>query len=178
MNTRLIGIAAVTLWLAAGVARAAEPPADLVVVGAAIATLDPARPEATALAVRGDRIVAVGSDAEIAAFAGPATRRLEAGGRRVVPGFIEGHGHFMSLGESLGTLDLRGARALGGHRRAGQGGGGHRRAGHVDRRPWLAPGEMARVACRCGGRRADQRGAERRGTAIIPWRSSTRAATA
>jgi predicted amidohydrolase YtcJ len=109
MNTRLIRVAAVTLWLAAGIARAAEPAADLVVVGAAIATLDPARPEAAALAVRGDRIVAVGSDAEIAPFVGPGTRRLEAGGRRVVPGFIEGHGHFMSLGESLGTLDLRGA---------------------------------------------------------------------
>lgn len=110
MNIRSIQVVALMLWLVVGSARAAESPADLVVMGAAIATMDPARPEATALAVRGDRIVAVGSDAEIAAWVGPDTRRLEAGGRRVVPGFIEGHGHFMSLGESLGTLDLRGAQ--------------------------------------------------------------------
>ena len=55
--------------------------------------------------------------------------------------------------------------ALGGHRRAGQGGGRPSRAGHVDRRPRLAPGEMARPAGRCGRRCADQRGAERCSTA-------------
>jgi hypothetical protein len=97
--------------LAAQPVAAAEPTAaDLVVLGAKVATMDPARPAATAIAVRGDRILAIGEDAEIEALAGADTRRIDAKGRRVVPGFIEGHGHFMWLGESLGLLDLRGAR--------------------------------------------------------------------
>lgn len=99
------------LVLSAGVAMASpEPvaPADLVLLHARIATLDPSRPEATALAVRGDRIVAVGSDPDIAVFQGASTRVIDGAGRRVVPGFIEGHGHFMALGEQLSVLDLRG----------------------------------------------------------------------
>jgi len=103
------GAMAMACWLATAGIAVAEQPADLIVLGAAIATMDPANPAATALAVRGDRIVAVGNDAAIAALAGPGTQRLEAQGKRVIPGFIEGHGHFMALGESLGTLDLRGA---------------------------------------------------------------------
>jgi predicted amidohydrolase YtcJ len=113
MHLRLFLCVAATVqlaFLALPVGKAAEPPADLVVTGAKVATMDPARPVASAIAVRGDRIVAVGDDAEIAALAGPGTRRLDAGGRRVVPGFIEGHGHLMALGEALATLDLRGAR--------------------------------------------------------------------
>lgn len=90
-------------------AQAAEP-ADLIVVGATIETLVPDAPRAAALAVRGDRIAAVGDEAGIRALAGPSTQVLDAGGRLVIPGFIEGHGHFLSLGEMLGILDLRGAR--------------------------------------------------------------------
>ena len=55
-------------------ASAAAAPADLVVVDASIATLVPGAPRVSALAVRGDRIVAVGSDDEIRALVGPATR--------------------------------------------------------------------------------------------------------
>ena len=86
----------------------AEAPADLLLVHARISTMDPARPEAEALAVRGDRIVAVGSSAALATLRGPDTQVIDAAGRRVVPGFIEGHGHFMALGEQLSVLDLRG----------------------------------------------------------------------
>jgi len=92
-------------------AALAEAPADLLLVHARISTMDPARPEAEALAVRGDRIVAVGSSAELATLRGPDTRVIDAAGRRVVPGFIEGHGHFMALGEQLSVLDLRGTRS-------------------------------------------------------------------
>lgn len=113
MRRRLLAIFAATIPLGLAVqpiAASGEPPADLILTGAKVTTLDPKRPAASAIAVRGDRIVAIGGDEEIAALAGPATNRLDARGRRVVPGFIEGHGHFMSLGESLATLDLRGAR--------------------------------------------------------------------
>lgn len=89
----------------------ADAPADLLLTGARIATMDPDRPEAEALAVRGDRIVAVGSVADVAALRGPLTRVIDAQGRRVVPGFIEGHGHFMALGEQLSVLDLRATRS-------------------------------------------------------------------
>lgn len=97
------------LGMFAAVAAAALP-ADLVLLNANIETMDPSRPRAEALAVSGDRITALGSNTEISALAGPDTRVLDAGGKLVVPGFIEGHGHFMALGESQSTLDLRGAR--------------------------------------------------------------------
>ncbi len=108
-SARCTAVAAMLVLIPAA-APAARAPADLVLVGGRVATMEAARPSATAIAVQGDRIVAVGSDAEIEAFVGPVTTRIDAGGKRVLPGFIEGHGHFMALGESLAVLDLRGAR--------------------------------------------------------------------
>ncbi|MCC7491476.1 MAG: amidohydrolase [Fimbriimonadaceae bacterium] len=58
------------------------------------------------LAVLDGRIVAVGDDATLRALAGPATRRLSAGGRRVVPGFHDAHLHFQMLGHNLSAVDL------------------------------------------------------------------------
>ncbi|HET9948652.1 MAG TPA: amidohydrolase [Longimicrobiales bacterium] len=89
---------------------AAAQAADLVLRNGKIVTVDAARPEAQALAVRGDRIVAVGSDAEIAKLVGPRTRVIDLRGRLAVPGFIESHGHFMGLGQALMELDLTKAR--------------------------------------------------------------------
>jgi predicted amidohydrolase YtcJ len=80
--------------------------ADLVLVGGTVATVDPAIGNAEALAVEGYQIAAVGTDDEIAAYIGPETDVIELDGRFVMPGFIEGHGHFLSLGESLRILDL------------------------------------------------------------------------
>jgi predicted amidohydrolase YtcJ len=93
--------------LAVAVAVAAEEPADLVVVNAKVWTGDSARPEATALAVSGERLVAVGSDAEVRALIGPATRTIDGRGRRLVPGFIDGHTHFVEGGFELLGVDLR-----------------------------------------------------------------------
>jgi predicted amidohydrolase YtcJ len=107
MTGRLCSV--LLLGMSAAVA-AAPPPADLVLLNASIETMEPSQPRAEAMAVSGDRITALGSNSEIKSLAGPGTRVLDAGGKLVVPGFIEGHGHFMALGESLGTLDLRGAR--------------------------------------------------------------------
>lgn len=79
----------------------AEP--DLVLTGGRIWTGDPARPEVTALAVEGNRIVATGDDAAISALAGAGTLRIELAGRRVVPGINDAHVH---LGGSLAATDL------------------------------------------------------------------------
>lgn len=80
--------------------------ADLVLHGGKVVTMDADRPEAEAVAIAGDRIFAVGSSEEIEAYVGPSTERIDLDGRVVVPGFIEGHGHFMSLGQSKLMLDL------------------------------------------------------------------------
>ncbi|HET6630378.1 MAG TPA: amidohydrolase [Woeseiaceae bacterium] len=85
-------------------------PADLVLRGGKIVTVDPAIGTVEALAVDGFTIAAAGSDAEIAAYIGPQTRVIELDGRFAMPGFIEGHGHFMSLGRSLQILDLSTAK--------------------------------------------------------------------
>ncbi|MCA1612040.1 MAG: amidohydrolase [Thermoanaerobaculia bacterium] len=85
----------------------APSPADLVLVHAKIWTADPARPEASALAARSGRIVAVGSDAEVEKLRGPATVVVEGAGRRVVPGFIDAHTHMSMGGFNLLALDLR-----------------------------------------------------------------------
>jgi len=88
-------------------ATPAEPPADLVVVSARIWTGDPKNPEAEALAVRGDRIIAVGLDKDVAAWKGPKTVVVDGKWRRVVPGFIDCHTHMTSGGFDLLALDLR-----------------------------------------------------------------------
>jgi len=84
----------------------ADEPADLVLRGGPIVTLDDLRPEAEAIAIRGDRIVAVGSAAEAQSLISSKTRVIELAGQMAMPGFIEGHGHFLGLGDSKRKLDL------------------------------------------------------------------------
>ncbi len=83
-----------------------DDPADIVFIDGKVLTADDAIPEAEAVAVRGQRILAVGSTEEILRHAGPDTRVVELGDRVVAPGFIEGHGHYIRLGESKLILDL------------------------------------------------------------------------
>jgi predicted amidohydrolase YtcJ len=73
--------------------------------------MDPKKPEASALAARGDLIVAVGSDSEIAPLIGERTRVIDLEGRLAVPGFIESHAHFTAIGKAKLMLDLKGARS-------------------------------------------------------------------
>lgn len=80
------------------------PETPTVFRGGAVYTLDPDRPWASAVAVRGDRIVAVGSDEDAVAAAGPDARIVELDGRMVLPGFVEGHIHPV-----LGALFTSGA---------------------------------------------------------------------
>lgn len=80
--------------------------ADLVLMNGKIVTMDETKPEAQALAAKGDVIIAVGSDEEIKPFISPATKVIDLNGKLAVPGLIDGHGHFMSLGQSKMRLDL------------------------------------------------------------------------
>jgi predicted amidohydrolase YtcJ len=86
----------------------AEEPADLVLMDGRIVTMDPAYPEATAVAARGGELVAVGSEKEIDRYIGPDTEVIDLGGALAVPGLIEGHAHFLSLGRAKMVLDLNG----------------------------------------------------------------------
>jgi len=91
---------------------AGPPPADLVLVNGNVRTVDDRQPLAQAVAIRGDRIVTVGSNDDVAALTGEATEVVDLAGRTAIPGFIEGHGHYMSFGESLMTLELRHAESF------------------------------------------------------------------
>lgn len=71
--------------------RSSKP--DLVLHNGRFITVDPERPRAQAVAIWGDRIMAVGSNAEIRALAGPGTRMVDLGQKTVVPGFIDAHSH-------------------------------------------------------------------------------------
>lgn len=77
-----------------------------------IHTMDPARPRATALAIAGNRIVAVGDDAEMQALVAPDGQAVNLEGRTAVPAFTDSHLHFMSWGLSLRQIDLAGVPAL------------------------------------------------------------------
>jgi predicted amidohydrolase YtcJ len=94
------------LSLTASDLAAQTEPADLVLLNGRIVTVDPDRPEAQAVAARGQWIVAVGDDREIRDFIGADTRVIDLEGRLAVPGFVEGHGHFLGLGSARMILDL------------------------------------------------------------------------
>lgn len=102
------------LWISLPIlVRAGETePADLVFTDGRVLTVDGAGREAEAVAVRNGQIVAVGSTADVGTLIGPETRVIDLHGRTLIPGLIEGHGHFLGLGESLMTLDLRETRSF------------------------------------------------------------------
>ena len=87
-------------------AAADVAPADLVLRGGKVATVDPALGNVEAIAVNGYQVTAVGNNQEVSAYIGPETEVIELNGRFAMPGFIEGHGHLFSLGESKLILDL------------------------------------------------------------------------
>jgi predicted amidohydrolase YtcJ len=108
-----LAIAALVLALAACGPRA-QPPAptadataDLVVLGADVRTMDADAPHATAIAVKGGVITAVGDDAAIRALVGPMTRVFELAGETVTPGLVDGHCHLYGLGMDLDNISVR-----------------------------------------------------------------------
>src|ERR1700761_1426389 len=95
---------------ALGICTAFGQPADLVLRNGKIATMSQAQPVVQALAARGDRITALGANADAAKWIGPRTQVIDLHGQLAIPGFIEGHGHFTGVGEYRLGLDLREAR--------------------------------------------------------------------
>jgi predicted amidohydrolase YtcJ len=87
-------------------AGAAAQSADVIITGGRIWTGDPARPAAEAIAIRGDRIHAVGDRATILALRAPHTQIIDAAGRFIAPGFIDNHTHFASAGNLLTNVNL------------------------------------------------------------------------
>jgi len=84
-------------------------PCDLILTNAKIWTVDAAHPEAEAVAVWQGRIIAVGSANDILKLRTPSTTVLDVRGKRVLPGFIDDHTHFMEGGFQLQSIDLRDA---------------------------------------------------------------------
>ncbi len=80
--------------------------ADLIIYNGDVHTMDIKAPFATAIAIKGANILAVGNDADILGMAKESTQLLDAGKKFVMPGFIEGHGHFFSFGEATKMLRL------------------------------------------------------------------------
>ena len=105
-------LAATTISLAMSAPALAEKPSlapDLIIVNAAVRTLDDANPAAEAVAVSGTRISAVGGSAELRALAGAKTRVIDVGGKSVLPGFNDAHVHWLMGGYSITNVDLRSA---------------------------------------------------------------------
>src|SRR5437588_499286 len=83
--------------------------ADLAITNGRIYTVERSNPTASSIAVKDGKILATGGD--IARYIGPSTRRIDAHGATIIPGFIDSHGHMLALGDSLEMLDLRGAKS-------------------------------------------------------------------
>ena len=116
----IAAIVAAAAWLAgprADATRAQTPAAapaataaDLVLRGGKIVTVDTERPEADAIAVRGDTIVALGSNQDIQPYIGSTTRVIDLKGALAVPGLIDAHIHFTGVGEAARNLKLATAK--------------------------------------------------------------------
>ena len=103
----LVLSAIVTVTLIFLTCQGINGPADLVLRNGRIVTVDGQSPQVSALAIKGDRITAVGNDRDMLRFTGRKTQVIDLKGMLAIPGFIEGHGHFYSLGASLMELELR-----------------------------------------------------------------------
>ena len=91
-------------------------PASLIFHNLRVLTMEPSRPRAEAVAVAGDRLLAVGSDAWVARQRGPRTRQVDGQGLTLLPGFIDAHCHLLSYAASLLSVDCspRAVRSIGG----------------------------------------------------------------
>ena len=102
-------IALLSFALAIDMLAQSKPAADLIITNANIWSGDKAHPTAQAVAVIGDRIVAVGSNADVEILRGSATKTINAGGKRLVPGFNDAHVHFVDGGLQLDSVQLNDA---------------------------------------------------------------------
>jgi len=94
------------------VIAAAQQPAEVIVMRARVYTVNPKQKWAEAVAVRGGKIVAVGSEHDVGAYRGPATKQIDAAGRLVLPAFTDCHVHFIDGSMSLQRIHLDDAKDL------------------------------------------------------------------
>jgi len=80
--------------------------ADLILINGQVATMDDKNPSAEAIAIKGDRLLQIGSNQDIQSLAGTNTQTIDLNGNFVMPGIIEGHGHFSSIGNGLMNLNF------------------------------------------------------------------------
>lgn len=112
MPSRMLKIVTVlTLLCSAGLAQQ-RPAADLVITNAKVWTVDSNRPQAEAVAVLGDRIVGIGTSAEMDSWRGANTKVIDAAGKLVLPGFNDAHVHFVDGSSSLTEVQLKYAKSL------------------------------------------------------------------
>lgn len=106
----LIAVVAVVSVLGVSLAgqagRATQAPADLVLRNGRVVTVDDAKPEGQAIAVTAGKVTFVGSNTEIQRYVGANTEVIDLQGQLAIPGFIEGHGHFLGIGEAKLGLEL------------------------------------------------------------------------
>ena len=110
MLRRIPALFALTFFLPGNARMTTKDPVTVAIVNGVVWTADSARPWAEAIAMSGDRIVAVGSSADVRRLTSPSTRVIDANGRMVVPGFIDSHVHFLAGGMNLASVQLRDAR--------------------------------------------------------------------
>jgi predicted amidohydrolase YtcJ len=101
---------AVTALIASAFLAVAQPPADLIVRNGKIVTMEQAQPVVQAVAIGNGVILALGTNNQIARFAGPDTKIVDLKGAFATPGLIESHGHFMGIGQFKRSLNLRDAK--------------------------------------------------------------------
>src|SRR5712671_4630534 len=112
-RTVLAGLSAFAAGLRGAAAQAQEGTADLILFNGRVTTLDRQNPQAQAIAIRGDRFVAAGTEQDVMRLAGSGTRRIDLKGRRVIPGLIDSHMHIIRGGLNY-NMELRwdGVRSL------------------------------------------------------------------
>ena len=105
-SIRAKAVFACAVGIGLGGCQTSDVPADMILVGDNIVTMDPNQPAVEAVAVRGETIAAAGSLGDVMALRGDATRVVELGDYALLPGFIDAHGHFMGAGRALESLTL------------------------------------------------------------------------
>jgi len=106
----LLGAGTLALAGARSAERSADAPTDTIIVHGKVYTMNAKQPWAQAVAIRDGRIIAVGDDAEIQKLSHAGTQAIDAGGRLVLPGFVDCHIHFLDGALSLGRANLEGAK--------------------------------------------------------------------
>ena len=102
-------VAFLSCVLASNLLAQSKPTADLIITNAKIWTEDKDNPTAQAVAIIGDRVIAVGSNADVSGLRSPSTREIDAGGKLLLPGFNDAHVHFVGGGMQLDSVQLNDA---------------------------------------------------------------------